>query len=87
MKKILFAFAAITLMAGPALAQEKPSAKKKTAKEAACHKEGESCCKEEQAAKGKSCCMPMPSKAAAAMKSKSAKPAATAEKAKPAAKG
>lgn len=76
MKKIFFALAAIALIAGPALSQEKPAAKKKTAKEATC-KEG-----------SKSCCMPMPSKAAAAMKKKSAKPAASkTEKAKPANKG
>ncbi|RPD38469.1 hypothetical protein [Chitinophaga barathri] len=87
MKKIFFALAAVTLMAGPALAQEKPAAKKKAMKEAACHKDGDACCKEEQTAKGKSCCMPMPSKATAAMKSKAAKPAAKAEKAKPATKG
>jgi hypothetical protein len=86
MKRIFFALAAVTLMAGPALAQEKPAAKKKATKEAACNKEGESCCKEEQTAKGKSCCMPMPSKAAAAMKNKAAKPAAVAQKAKPATK-
>lgn len=84
MKKLFFAFAAIALMAGPAVAQEKAAGeKKKEKKEATCNKGADAgCCKTEQTAKNKSCCVGMPSKAA------SLKAAAAAKKpAKPAAKG
>jgi hypothetical protein len=80
MKKVFFALAAVVLLTGPVLAQEKVTAKKKDKKEAACHKGDKGdCCKEEQTAKGKSCCMPSK---ASAMKTASA-----VKKAKPAAKG
>lgn len=83
MKKLFFAFAAIALLAGPAVAQEKAAAEKKKDKKEACHKGADaSCCKTEQMAKNKSCCVGMPSKASAL------KTAAAAKKpAKPAVKG
>lgn len=84
MKKLFFAFAAMALMAGPAIAQEKAAAgAKKDKKEAACNKGNEAgCCKTAQTAKNKSCCVGMPSKAAALKAAASAK-----KPAKPAAKG
>ncbi|WP_341833951.1 hypothetical protein WJU16_13115 [Chitinophaga pollutisoli] len=69
MKQFFLMLSAAALLAGPALAQEKPGAKKKAPaqKEEACNKgKDASCCKQETAAKGKSCCMPMPSRAEAA---------------------
>lgn len=65
MKQFFLMLSAVALLAGPVIAQEKPVAKKKAPakKEEACHKGSEaSCCKEETTAKGKSCCMPMPSR-------------------------
>ncbi|RPE13540.1 hypothetical protein EGT74_08500 [Chitinophaga lutea] len=82
MKKLFLACAAIALLAGPAVAQEKAAADKQAKKET-CNKGADaSCCKEAQTAKNKSCCVSMPSKAAAL------KTAAAAKKpAKPAPKG
>ncbi|AWO01454.1 hypothetical protein DLD77_06995 [Chitinophaga alhagiae] len=79
MKKLFFACAAIALMAGPVIAQDKAAAdKKKVKKEATCQKGADAaCCKPAQTAQNKSCCMP--SKAAglktAAAAKKQTKPA------------
>lgn len=80
MKKLFFAFAAIALMAGPAVAQEKVAADtKKKEKKEACHKGADaSCCKKEQTAKGASCCMP--SKVAGMKAAAAKKPAQPATK-------
>lgn len=69
MKQFFLTLSAVALLAGPALAQEKPATAKKAPakKEEACHKgKDAACCKQETAAKGKSCCMPMPSRTQAA---------------------
>ena len=76
MKQFFLTLSAVALLAGPALAQEKPVATKKAPakKEEACHKgKDASCCQKETAAKGKSCCMPMPSRSQAAAKATAAK--------------
>ncbi len=83
MKKLFFACAALALLAGPVVAQEKAAADKPAKKEASCNKGADAgCCKTAQAGKSKSCCAAMPSKAAALKATAAAK-----KPAKPAPKG